>query len=249
MGPRGYRDKYVYVDRMMWREMDHKWMRGNVTARLVYLYLLTGPHAGGVSGLFLSGPMETSEFVGCSVPATKDAFAKLQAAGAMQFDPDTRVVWVPQSIRDNPPTGPNVVVGWRHAWAGITQCPLRSLARAELRIACEKLGRRYVEAFDAALPEVTGEWVGCSSAVSDKLQREIFERDGHRCVYCGAGGALTIDHKVPPWRGGSGRADNLVAACIRCNSRKGFRTPEEWARDQQLERDAASRDVTDGGER
>lgn len=58
-------------------------------------------------------------------------------------------------------------------------------------------------------------------------RQNIFKRDGHRCVYCGLHGELTLDHVLPKSRGGRTSWDNLVTACKRCNARKGDYTPEE----------------------
>jgi 5-methylcytosine-specific restriction endonuclease McrA len=49
---------------------------------------------------------------------------------------------------------------------------------------------------------------------------------GRRCGYCG-GAASTIDHVLPRSRGGANTWENTVAACGRCNGRKGNRTPAE----------------------
>src|SRR6185369_3150320 len=57
-------------------------------------------------------------------------------------------------------------------------------------------------------------------------RRAIFARDGGRCAYC-AGPAETIDHVMPRSRGGIHAWDNVVAACARCNHKKGDRTPAE----------------------
>lgn len=57
-------------------------------------------------------------------------------------------------------------------------------------------------------------------------RRAVFGRDGHRCQYCGAQ-AESIDHVVPRSRGGGHTWDNVVAACRRCNVRKGDRLPVE----------------------
>ena len=58
-------------------------------------------------------------------------------------------------------------------------------------------------------------------------RRNLLRRDAHTCQYCGAAERLTLDHVLPRSRGGTDAWDNLVAACTRCNSRKGNRTPEE----------------------
>lgn len=58
-------------------------------------------------------------------------------------------------------------------------------------------------------------------------RKNILKRDGHRCQYCGTGEDLTIDHVLPKSRGGKDTWENLVAACNRCNHRKGGNTPKE----------------------
>lgn len=59
-------------------------------------------------------------------------------------------------------------------------------------------------------------------------RRNILERDRHTCQYCkNRGDQLTLDHIVPKSRGGGDSWDNLVTACMRCNVRKGNRTPKE----------------------
>lgn len=56
----------------------------------------------------------------------------------------------------------------------------------------------------------------------------LAEANGH-CHYCGKEAKLTLDHVIPLSKGGKHSKDNVVAACRRCNSSKGARTPEEWA--------------------
>ncbi|MBD0373778.1 MAG: HNH endonuclease [Pyrinomonadaceae bacterium] len=58
----------------------------------------------------------------------------------------------------------------------------------------------------------------------------IYMRDKFRCQYCGqkrAASELTLDHIFPRSRGGDNSPVNIVTACLRCNNRKGNRTPEE----------------------
>ena len=58
-------------------------------------------------------------------------------------------------------------------------------------------------------------------------RRNVLRRDGFLCQYCSARDHLTVDHVIPKSRGGSHTWGNLVAACTRCNNRKGDRTPDE----------------------
>jgi len=61
-------------------------------------------------------------------------------------------------------------------------------------------------------------------------RRNLFARDASRCQYCGRKfktSELSIDHVVPRSRGGHTVWTNVVCACMRCNVRKGGRTPAE----------------------
>lgn len=61
-------------------------------------------------------------------------------------------------------------------------------------------------------------------------RRNIFARDGNRCQYCGKRfptGELSLDHVMPRSRGGGTDWENIVCACVKCNVRKGGRTPSE----------------------
>jgi len=61
-------------------------------------------------------------------------------------------------------------------------------------------------------------------------RRNLFARDRNQCQYCGRHFStceLSIDHVKPRTQGGGDTWENLVCACIRCNARKGGRTPAE----------------------
>ncbi|MBS3897077.1 MAG: HNH endonuclease [Xanthomonadaceae bacterium] len=58
----------------------------------------------------------------------------------------------------------------------------------------------------------------------------LFARDQWLCLYCGADGrrsTLTRDHVLPTSKGGRDVWENVVAACLHCNSKKGGRTPQQ----------------------
>ncbi|MBN1350285.1 HNH endonuclease [candidate division KSB1 bacterium] len=59
-------------------------------------------------------------------------------------------------------------------------------------------------------------------------RKNIIKRDLHRCQYCGKrDGPVTVDHVIPKYQGGADSWENLVCACIRCNTKKGNQTPAE----------------------
>jgi len=61
-------------------------------------------------------------------------------------------------------------------------------------------------------------------------RRNLFARDRNQCQYCGKTfptSELSIDHVLPRAQGGGDSWENLVCSCVRCNARKGGRTPEQ----------------------
>jgi len=56
----------------------------------------------------------------------------------------------------------------------------------------------------------------------------LVERYGGRCAYCGEAGPLEADHRIPLFRAGSNRIDNILPACRRCNGRKHRMTEDEY---------------------
>jgi 5-methylcytosine-specific restriction endonuclease McrA len=61
-------------------------------------------------------------------------------------------------------------------------------------------------------------------------RRNLFARDDHRCQYCGQvlpANQLSFDHVLPRSRGGETTWENVVASCVKCNTKKGGRTPHE----------------------
>jgi 5-methylcytosine-specific restriction endonuclease McrA len=59
-------------------------------------------------------------------------------------------------------------------------------------------------------------------------RKNLLHRDSQSCQYCGySGEELTLDHVIPRSRGGGDSWENIVAACVRCNVKKGSRTPRE----------------------
>ena len=58
-------------------------------------------------------------------------------------------------------------------------------------------------------------------------RKSVLARDSYTCVYCGSRETLTIDHVFPRHRGGENTWENVVCSCLRCNNKKGNRTPQE----------------------
>ena len=61
-------------------------------------------------------------------------------------------------------------------------------------------------------------------------RRNLFARDQNTCQYCGNShplSQLSFDHVQPRSRGGQTTWENVVCCCLKCNGRKGDRSPEQ----------------------
>ena len=61
-------------------------------------------------------------------------------------------------------------------------------------------------------------------------RRNIFARDRNQCQYCSkrfSTSELSLDHVRPRSMGGRPSWENLVCCCVRCNAKKGGRTPTQ----------------------
>jgi hypothetical protein len=65
-------------------------------------------------------------------------------------------------------------------------------------------------------------------------RKKIYERDDYRCRYCRKQltvATVTLDHVVAVSRGGGNEFDNLVTACLDCNSTKNHRPVGDFLAD------------------
>jgi len=58
-------------------------------------------------------------------------------------------------------------------------------------------------------------------------KKNVLIRDNYKCQYCGSPNSLTIDHVIPVSKGGASSFENCVAACKKCNGKKGNKLPSE----------------------
>lgn len=112
--------------------------------------------------------------------------------------------------------------------AGVCNCSVRKWNAIRQRlIDLEKLVV-VGDCLDAPLAHI---WANTSGreTIPAHIRRDVFERDGHVCVYCGDTiGPFHLDHVHPVSRGGRSEADNLVVACGSCNMSKGAKPLREW---------------------
>ena len=53
--------------------------------------------------------------------------------------------------------------------------------------------------------------------IPQKVKKIVWERDGHRCIFCGNPEAMPNAHVISRAKGGLGIPENVVTLCRRCH--------------------------------
>ena len=53
--------------------------------------------------------------------------------------------------------------------------------------------------------------------ISQKVKEAVWERDGHRCIYCGTSKSMPNAHFISRAKGGLGIEQNIVTLCQNCH--------------------------------
>ena len=135
---------YRNVDQRVWG--DRKFRSLSANARLLWLYLLTGPHVGPVPGLSCVGRAGLAEALGWDLSAFDACFSEIASKGMAESDWDARVVWLPNAVKHNEPDSENNVAGWQRYLETLPDSELTERAtRTILEQAREMLARRASE--------------------------------------------------------------------------------------------------------
>ena len=145
MPRRRTRPRYRIVETALWRQSSFSTLPDH--AKLLFLFLRTGPQTTLVPGLIAIGKRSLAEQLGWPLSKCQKAFSTLERRGMVQADWDAGVVFVPSVIQIDPPDNQSVITGWKPIWPEIPECPLKAKASESYRSFCERRGPAFIEAF------------------------------------------------------------------------------------------------------
>lgn len=141
--------RYRRISVQMWGDDKFRALsKPQPNGQSLWQFLLTGPHTLNVPGLFVAGEAMLAESLNWPLTKFHCAWSELELADLVQCDWAARVVWIPKAVNHNLPESPNVVRSWWETIPLIPVSPIRDIAVAQLREACERKGEAYLKAFD-----------------------------------------------------------------------------------------------------
>lgn len=126
------------------------------SGQALWFYLLTGPQTGIIPGLFKAGHAAMAEDLGWLAKDFEEAFGEVLREGLAKDSLKDRLIWIPNAIKYNPPTSPNVIRSWASAMDTLPECDLLKEAIEYMRAEIYLLDKKEIKGFAKAFDEVFG---------------------------------------------------------------------------------------------
>ncbi len=147
------RDRYAKIARRMWNDETFcAFSAPPPNAQTLWMFLLTTPDAGSIPGVFRLSVAATAERLLWSAEDTRRCLDEIIAKGCAEYDPQAQLVFLPNALRLNPATSPNVVRSWSKQWLELPECALKVRVKRLYMHAVAALG----SGFESAIQDVLG---------------------------------------------------------------------------------------------
>lgn len=114
----------------------------------LWLYLLACPLPDNIPGVYRTGRASLSEDLGWGIDEFDRCFEEIAALGMSKADWKSKLLWLPNAAKYNPPESPSVVVFWSKAWAEIPECAMKIEIYQSLKAHICAIGRGFADAFE-----------------------------------------------------------------------------------------------------
>jgi hypothetical protein len=149
---------YRRISCRMWGDAKYRALSSPApNAQTLWIYLLCGEHTTAIPGVIRAGEATLAESLGWPVPAFRKAFAEVYAKGMATPDWSSRLVFLPNSLKHNPPQSPKVVIAWRKAFEELPEGNLKVDIYHAVKAYLEGFSEAFQKAFDVALPDSLSE--------------------------------------------------------------------------------------------
>jgi hypothetical protein len=210
---------YRKIDPRLWD--DERFVDLTTVQKLLWLYLLTGPHTTSLPGLWIVGIGELVDGLRLPDKAVREALSVLEGTGMLIHNPRVRLVRVPNAPKYNRPENARVLKAWFRLWQSIPDCQQKFDHLASLRDSIAAPVPRD-EADDAsAAPPLGAAWATLFGSVTVPRgytapfgfgSRTVRERDANSSTalaFVSSGSLDPISAEIPEVLGSAREGDGL----------------------------------------
>lgn len=145
-------DRYAKISRRLYADKRFRSLsKPQPNAQSLFLYLLTRPDNTSLPGLFGVGEAGLAEELAWPIASFRRTFAELERSKMARADWTSRLVWIPNAIKHNPPVNGFVVKGWKPYIALLPECSLKDEALESMAVFLATLPPWALSSFETAL--------------------------------------------------------------------------------------------------
>ena len=141
---------YRKIDVRIWN--DAKFQTLSDAAKLAFFLLLTHPNMTAL-GAMRGTPDGLAAELKDLREAFPEAFREVMAKGMAEYDENARLIALPNFVKYNPPTSPNVVKAWANALEYLPECELKTVVVQRAVAFAEGMSKGFGKAIPHALRE------------------------------------------------------------------------------------------------
>lgn len=184
--------RYRRVHSNSWLQSDVRSL--NDAEKVVWFYCITGLQSTSVGVYRISSAVAVEEIGGGITAEDFDSrFAVVREAMGWRYDPEVRLLWMPEWLERNPPQSPNVTKSWRKLLNGLPECELKYEAtEAAFRFLRDERFN-FHEDFRKAFGSLPKDFLGAKA--KPKAKAQAYQGSGNQ-------GSFRETGKQTPLRGG-----------------------------------------------
>lgn len=114
---------YRKIEPKLWD--DEKIAHVSATTKLVWIYLLTGPHTTALPGLWHVGLAQIAEGLRLTFQEVEPALCELERLGRIVRHKACRMIRVPNAPKHNPAENGNAMKTWFRVWKDLPECAMK----------------------------------------------------------------------------------------------------------------------------
>ena len=179
--------RFRTISTRIWGDEKFRSLSGpQPNAKYLFIYLLTGPHTTSLPGLSAARMESLAAHLEWLPKPFAERFQELSSKGMAKADWEAGLVWLPNSLKYQPPPNPNVALGWARQIEELPECRLLDESIQYFTSFMERLGEPFAkpfhERFQNRIPNGLGNGTASQEQEQEQEQEQRTEGESERIL-------------------------------------------------------------------